>query len=459
MTSYTGSITDAMRSRWPPAAVAVAAGLALTLIPVYAFSSWGPSALIITGVALGLTLVVGAAQSDRYTWTASTVLVGLGAFTLDFAPFNVYRYLLLSDLLLVAAGIVALRQGVRLHLPLLVMLCFLTYVISGLVSFLRASDPGAGLFTWIHHAFVMLIYVPLVTTAFAARPSHRTLAFAAIVVSGVLQAAMVNLAVAGGLQWQTGTRIMGALGNPSLWLLAVSSIGAVMLLFDDRRRLHLVAVAALAVIVPAAVFTRSRSIWVGIIVGTLLTLAMSSRRKMLGTLAGCALLGALAGGYALGLYPDAVQARISQTLAVGSAPDLVGRFEVVGRMWPHVVASPFVGVGFGESRHYLPEHLVIGNIASVHNVVLHAAVELGLFAAFAMVALPAAVLVLWVRAVGVQASYPSSKRLANWAFISFIALYIGMQFTPAMYEHVAYFLIAFLASLAVDQRSAESHTG
>jgi hypothetical protein len=73
-------------------------------------------------------------------------------------------------------------------------------------------------------------------------------------------------------------------------------------------------------------------------------------------------------------------------------------------------------------------------------------------------ALPIAAAALWRRARAMSADDPERRRLADWSFISFTALYVGVQFTPAMYEHVAYFLLAFLASLSQQTPDAgESH--
>jgi O-antigen ligase len=444
---------------WMPAIAAalVALSLSATAAMLAAPSASATRFLALTvGSTVVVAMIASAAVISPVIVTAAMILAG--GLTLDVAPLAVFRYLLLSDVLLVLAGLIAWRSGASLRVPVLVTVCFLIYLTNGLLSFVRSGAPEAGLFTWLHSAFVMLVYVPLVTTGLASKRYLPTLAFVGVIVSGVVQALLVDAAVAGGLHWQTGTRIRGAFGNPSLWVMAIAVIGAALVVIQERGRARALAAGGIAVVIPAAVFTRSRSIWVGMIIGVTLALIITTRRRLLGALAACALVALLVGSYTLGLYPEAVQTRIAQTLTVRTSQDLVGRTEVVGRMWPFVASSPLLGVGINESHRYLPERLVVGNIASVHNVIMHAAVEIGVIAAAALLALPIAATALWRRARAMSADDPERRRLADWSFISFTALYVGVQFTPAMYEHVAYFLLAFLASLSQQTPDAgESH--
>jgi O-antigen ligase len=139
---------------------------------------------------------------------------------------------------------------------------------------------------------------------------------------------------------------------------------------------------------------------------------------------------------------------------VDTSIDIIYRFEVVWRLYPRIAESPLVGIGLNESPKHLPAHLVRSAVPSVHNIVLHAAVESGVPAALAWIALPFVVFLLWRRARFDTRDDPSIRKFADWAFIGFTASYVGLQFTPAMYEHVNYFLIAILASLVGDPRKA-----
>jgi hypothetical protein len=92
--------------------------------------------------------------------------------------------------------------------------------------------------------------------------------------------------------------------------------------------------------------------------------------------------------------------------------------------------------------------MVAGHVDSAHNILMHAGIEGGIFAAAALTLLPLVVLLLGIRArrIGGNAS------LANWALASFIGIYAGAQFTPALYEHLPFLLIATLASMTAPKR-------
>jgi O-antigen ligase len=426
----------------------LAAFAALLLAP----TPWAATIYLVVGVLTGTAIVITGFGAREHGLILITFLVTLGAATIDFSPLPVYRYLLVSDLLLVSAGLIAWLTGSTMRAPFLLMACLSVYVASGLASFLRTSDPAGGMFTWIHTAFLCLVYIPLVATALGTRRQLVRYAFAGVLLSGVAQSLLLLLEVASGLDWASGPRITGALGNASLWIFAVSMLAVTTLMLKGGLFGRPIGLLAGVVILPAATITRSRSIWIGIVVGVALSMIVFPRRKLAGMVAAATFAAGLAGAYILELYPRPVQERITRTLSTDRSIDVIYRFEVVWRLYPRVAESPLVGVGLNESSKHLPAHLVRAAVPAVHNVVLHAAVESGIPAALALTALPGIVFLLWRRARLDTRDDPSIRKFADWAFIAFAASYVGVQFTPTMYEHINYFLIAILVSLLRDPR-------
>src|SRR5438067_1859523 len=84
---------------------------------------------------------------------------------IDLSPLRVYRYLLVSDVLLmfaVTTETIACGNR-RVYTPTFVTLVFLLYAISTGAAFYRPLEPELGVYTWLHSAFLMLAYVPCVT--------------------------------------------------------------------------------------------------------------------------------------------------------------------------------------------------------------------------------------------------------------------------------------------------------
>ena len=430
---------------------ATIAAFAAVLLSV---NPWTATVYLAVGMLAGTAILVAGMGARSHGLVLITFFVVLGSLTLDFAPLPVYRYLLVSDVLLVAAGVVAWMTGSSLRMPAFVTVCLLLYLINGLATFFWASF-SRGFFTWLHSAFLALIYIPFVATALSTRRAFAHYALGGALLCGVVQSVLLLVSVAQGLQWQSGGRISGALGNYSLYIFAVSVIAIAVLLLTGSFAMRVAALLAAVPVIPAMMVTRSRSTWVAAIVGVSLAFVLVPRRKLLGLVAAVFFCGALSAGYVLELYPRPIQNRIARTLTFNPATsrDLVLRVQVVQLMWPRFVRSPFIGVGLNQSYLFLPHEFVESSVASVHNVILHALFEVGLFGAIGYILLPLAVFTLWRRARLLGRNDPSRRRLADFAFISFVAIYAGVQFTPAMYEHAPYFVIALLASLVDHPRS------
>jgi len=433
---------SSVKGGWPTAAglgvgaafLAAASSTALSLVfPDPLLAILGTAAALATLVLLTVTLPTGG--------VATLAIVG-AALLMDFAPLSLYRYFLWSDLfVLVAAGWLALH-GTRLSgrgLSLLMTL-FAINLLSALVAFTRAGQPALGVFTWLHMAFMMLVYVPAVTAVLRALPHAGHVARLGLMVSGVVQSAIVVFMVVQGLHWETGTRIAGAMGNQALWLFVTAWTALLAVLMQGRWFGMLLVIPAMSLIAVAAAVMRSRSLWIAIMVATAVYILTRVRRTLLGVLAVIAMVAVVSLGYLLELYPAAIQARISQTLTPRTSIDMVYRVDVVWRMFEPWSQNVFVGIGAQQSESYLPGRLVEGKVAAVHNVVLHAAIEGGLLAGLVWLLLPAVIVRMWQDARIVR------RDLADWALASLLAIYVAGQFTPTLFEHVFYFLLGMLAA-------------
>jgi O-antigen ligase len=405
--------------------------------------------LLIAGAVVGAGIIA-VAMLVRCRPSGLAVLVIAGTLLLDFAPLRIYRYFLWSDFLLLAAFVAVLwrRRTIAVVIPAAVTPVFAVFLLGHLLAFARASSAAEGLFTWLHMAFLMVLFVPAVATLLADRHELRAVVFGAILTAAVVQAAIIDVAVLSGQQWESGSRIAGALGNVAVWLFACGYVGLVSVMMAGRWPARLLAAGSLLLLTPAVMFLRARMLWVAIVTGCVLLFIMQAKTWGRALAMVAISTGLLVSMYSAGLLPGAIQSRIEATLHPSRSVDLVYRLEVVRRLAPPFAASPLVGIGLGQSGSYLPPDFVAGRVGAIHNVVLHAGVEGGLPAAFAMLLLPVAFIVMWIRAKQSTAPAGPDRLLAHWLLASLLGIYVGAQFTPALYEHVVYFLIGFLASLA-----------
>ena len=382
-----------------------------------------------------------------------TVLFVAAVLTVDFSPLAAYRYLLLSDVLILVALLVELKTTqARVYAPKVLMATFVLYLGSAALAFTRVAEPGLGLFTWLHSAFLMLVYVPAATTLMTRRPDLRSLVAPAMLVSACLQGLIVAQAVSGGLNWTSGTRIAGALGSMQLWLYAAAVTAALAMLMAGRRRQRLAALVAVLPLVAAETFMRSRRLWIATFAGCCLFAILQARRKWLAVGGAAAVLALLAAGYVAEFYPAAVQVRISDALEPSKASDLQARMAVVYAALEAIEASPLVGVGTGQAPNYFNQLPVPPVVVNAHNLLLHAAMEAGFFAAMALWLMPFGILALWLQ--GLRRVPQGAERVRlHWAFATLTAVYAAAQLTPTLFEHSFFFLIAFLAATVAATRS------
>jgi len=384
-----------------------------------------------------------------------TVVTGLfvtAVATVDISVFNIYRYLLVSDaLLLMAAAIACLqRRTATVYVPTLISLLFIAYLLSSAFAFFRPVHPGLGVLTWAHSAFLMIVYVPAATTLMILRPDLRRILLVTLLVSTTVQAATTVFEVAGGLNWQTGTRIPGAFGSVHVWTYAVSVVAIVALVMIGSWRQKAFAFGCLLVIAAAEMFRKSRMLWIASVLGGALFAFVQARHKITAILLSAVACAALAAGYALDLYHPAVQERITATLQPTQTPDLIERIKVVEQLTEEFIESPVVGLGLRQSEAYLSESPSPPLVLEIHNVVMHAAIEGGAVAALAIALLPIGIVLLWRAAWMLQ---PDARWIVNWLGASLTAIYVAAQLTPALFEHSFYLLIAALASLTVGEIS------
>jgi O-antigen ligase len=375
--------------------------------------------------------------------------------TVDISAFSVYRYLLISDVLLLAAAVLSAiaRRSTTVFVPKLMEVLFVVYLTSTAFAFLRPVHPAYGLLTWVHSVFLMLVYVPAVTTLLVNRPDLRRLLLPTLLISTTIQSAITVAQVARGLNWQTGTRIPGAFGSVHMWpyVAAITAIVA-LLMTRPEWRTRAGALCCLAVVGAAEAFRKSRMLWIGSVLGGTLFAFVYARNKVAALVVSAVVCMALTAGYAFDLYHPAVQERITAVLNPTETPDLIQRIRVVEDLTREFVESPIVGLGIQQSEKYLAELPSPPLVIQVHNVVMHAAVEGGIVAALALALLPLAIILLWVAGVHVRRDL-ASRLLVHWAGASLIAIYLAAQLTPALFEHTFYLLIAALASFAWPDRS------
>lgn len=366
--------------------------------------------------------------------------------TIDFAPLRVYRYLLVSDVLLLAALALEWRRQwpATLVYPARMTALFCVYLASAACAFTRPLDPAIGFSTFAHQAFAMLLYVPAVATLLVARPDLLRLVIPTVLVSMTVQGLALASAVAGGLNWTSGSRVAGALGSSQLWPY-VAAVGAITLVTMSGSALGRLAVVGSAVAVGAAeLFMRSRMLWIASVLVVTTVALLQSRRKAAAGAGAAALIGALAVIYALGGFPPAVEVRIDDALHPAKARDLVERVRVVSALGRSFLESPFVGVGLGQSPQFVDQLPVQPAVVNIHNIVMHGAVEGGVFAGLAVLLQPVGILLLWKSGRRNR----ESKALADWSVATLLSVFVAAQLTPTLYEHTYYFLIGLLAAIA-----------
>jgi O-antigen ligase len=404
-------------------------------------------------VALAVTLAAIITIATR-TRLCVTVLLAAGALLLDFSPLPVYRYFLLSDLLLLSACALQfwIDRRVIVYVPMLFLLLCIGYLTALFAAF-AASHDFSGLANWMHFAFLMLVFVPLLTTLFVRRPDLAGWLAVAIVLTVLLQSLILFAEIANGLEWRVGTRILGALGTAGLWNYVSAVVILTGIAVGGTWPTRIASGVAMAVVALAAMFLRSRMLWLTSVLGAAFMLSFYGRRRMRGLIFLALVAAAITVGYLGEWYPDAIQRRIADTLRPTETSDLVARLQVVRDLASAIEQSNGLGIGVGQSEAYLRDHHSTAAVVNVHNIVLHAAVEGGLLAAVCILLLPLSILALWRSALR-SAHTPAKLLLVNWEVSTLLAVYVGAQLTPTLYEHTFYVVLAALAAAAFQTRDA-----
>lgn len=422
----------------------VALACALVAVALVVAGTFEPILTLIVAAAVIAVVVASYVPAAFVT----TLFVG-GALLIDFSALAVYRYFLLSDLLLLAAwGLqVASDRHVTVAVPALLLLLGVAYLAGLLMAFGVSQDLG-GLRNWLHFAFLILLYLPALTSLFTRRPDLLVWLAPAVVIAAFTQALILIAQVANGLEWRVGTRIPGALGSVGLWpyVAAVAALAGMMSV--GRWPLKLASFLGLAVIALAEMFLRSRMVWMGSVLSACLMLAIHSGRWLRGVAVAAAITGLATVAYTSDWYPAAIQRRIAETLRPTETSDLVARMQVVRDLIGSLEDTGGVGVGIGASERYLQEHHSTSLVVAIHNVVMHAGVEGGILAAIAIAMIPIALAVLWRSASDRTGGSSLRQFVLDWAVSSLAAIFISAQLTPTLFEHTFYLLAAALASLS-----------
>jgi O-Antigen ligase len=401
----------------------------------------------IWGIALVMVALCASVTARRPALGVAVLFV-CGVLLVDISALSVYRYFLLSDLLFLSAFALQtwIDRRTEVYYPRLLTWLFVVYLAAHFIAFSRSNDASSAP-TWLHSAFVMLAYTPILTTLMVRRPELKRILFVTVMVTGGLQACIVIANVANGLDWQKGTRIAGAFGSAHLWLYAAAAVAAVGVFLTGNPPARIGSLLVLMPIGLAEAFLRSRMLWIATFVGISLMLILQSRRRLLGFGAVAALSVLLVAGFMTGGYPDAIERRINDALKPTETADLVARLQVIYELANSIEQSPLVGLGVAQSPTYLTEHQSSAKVVSVHNIIMHAAVEGGVLAGLAVALMPIAIAVLLVAAARAESTAVRfSRLLLSWEGASLAAIYLAAQLTPTLYEHTFYLLLAALAS-------------
>ena len=393
-----------------------------------------------------------------------------GLLVIDFPPLHVFRYFLFSDLLFLLSYFLLFLQSGRMpwHLsPPALYVTLALYSLSALLSLFRAPNPENAFSTLIHLMFLTFVYVPLVSSLLRASPRLFSLTFVGFIVITIVRDIDIILLPLAGIEWQSGTRLSGLSQAPTLYVMLPGMMGLCLLLLrrwpgegqrtissrtlSAKMRLALLPLGGIVLSSVAFMITRFRSIWIACFCGLFLLSVMLDRRRLLRALTYPTLAALLLVFLAINNWlPAAIVNRFSSSFDP-YAPDIIARREVVWRLLPIVSENPFLGIGFNNSKYFLPLELVEGRVDAIHNLLLSNLVENGLLSFLALVALP---LLLWSFYRRVQRRGDATERyLGIWGISSCLGIYLGAQLTPNMLEHTFWFLIAYLTGLVTSTTS------
>jgi len=390
-------------------------------------------------------------------------LLFIGGVTADFSPLSVHLSLLVSDVCLIAAGVIslpyALAQAPQAFLRFLeshrsflvaAVLGVLFLVGTGL-STLLAGAPRAGVETWLLFALLVGLVVPLTALATAHSDiARRWLGRGLLLGATIGSLGFVGKAVTGSAP-SYGFRSSGLFGSDPL-LLIIVGLTIVLTRIGSRlrapeRRLQPILLLELVLVglfVAALAVSRYRAGWVAAIAAVLWVTALYARSLKVFAAVAFALVAVGVTSYKLSILPDTVQTRIEQSFD-SSQPDFFARREVAKRLLWVWTQEPW-GIGLNESVRYVPPVFASGRVDSIHNFVANGLVEGGPLAALPLAVFPFLLTAMWLR------RHPQHHRPweRTWGIAALWPAFIAAQFATSLYQHAAW--IAVGAALGASVR-------
>jgi O-antigen ligase len=293
----------------------------------------------------------------------------------------------------------------------------------------------------------------MLVTFLTREPRAFAVVLPSVVVAGTVQALGVFYLTASGVDWASGIRINGVLGSEPQLLMVAGCLGGLSLLWFEcgRPMIRVGAAGSVLLMTAALAVMRFRAAWVAVIVGVLVFLwTANPRRRVAGVMVGILLAGGGWLAYSQGFLPAAVDARLDQTFDA-TASDLDLRVESTAELAEVFYDNPIVGIGPGQSNHYLPAYFVLSRVGAAHNVVANAAVEGGVLAGVGLVGVLIASIALAGSAVR-RTRDPHVRKVAVWALSSACGLAAGVQFVPTIYWRSFFVVLAMCAAVAIVSR-------
>jgi O-antigen ligase len=287
------------------------------------------------------------------------------------------------------------------------------------------------------------------------------LSFAGFIAVTIARDIDIILLPLSGASWTYGTRLSGLAQAQTLYVMLPGTIALCLVALERwpreegksasrkflvfRKWPILFPLSGIVLSSVAFMITRFRSIWIASFCGLVLLSLMLYHRRMIKILlypgVAAVLLVLLA---TQGYLPQVVVDRFHSSFD-SQAPDIIARQEAMKRLLPIAVENPLIGIGFNNSKYFLPVELVEGRVGAIHNLLLSNLVENGLLAFLALVVLPLLLLAIYRQVQ--RRGDPVDRYLGMWAISSFLGIYIGAQLTPNMFDHTFWFLMAYLTGL------------
>ena len=406
---------------------------------------------------------------ERSAWAVVMLVVFLAFSRSARAQFTLPKLLALRSLvpLVLLAWLARIRRGEIAALPRAVWLSLLAFAAWSIVATWFAVDvrtalegmPGRynGLFTEL---ILLSLFFVLASTAARGNDIEWLLGAMVVALTPVALLAIARAVGFGAATWPE-PRPASTIGNPvsvaALLGLAAPFAGAFLVCATVRWRRALWT-CVLAIFLCAIVATLSRGPWVGVAAAGVVMLAATPRepasvRRILLPI-GAALLATVVAAAAL--FPSAraalstVAARAASAAHVTTDPGLVNRFTYINAAARMLGDHPLVGIGhesfallYPRYRRVEPEAIGADQLPTmVHDEYLQIAVEGGIPALLAYIALVGSILRLVLRARAAPA-VPRRARVVAAAFAASISGYLVQQVSgwPEIPVSVAFWIV------------------